>query len=221
LTVSFVCVLFDGGEDVPEWSRVYDERWVDRLHRGISRNLWGCDFEVVCLTDRRRRFDTPTRQVALEAKRPNWTALLEAFRPDLGIERGFLLGLDTVIVGSLAPLAGYSGEFAMLSDPYNPTLLCNGVTAFSRDGGARAWEAWRASGTQRFELGGLPSEMVFLRDAFPAAERLDRLYPGQIASYKCHVRPEGLGADVRVVYFHGQPKPDELLAESWVREHWR
>jgi len=219
--ISFVCVLFDGRDDVPEWSRVYDESWVEKLYRGIARNLGGLDFELVCLVDRRRQFTEPVRQVQLAMVQPNWTALMEAFRPELGIERGFLLGLDTVIVGSLAQIVLYAGDFALISDPYRPLQLCNGVTAFSASGAARVWRAWESRGSKRFDLGhrNNPSEMVFMRETFPDAERLDELYPGQIVSYKCHVQEHGLG-NARIVYLHGEPKQQQLT-DAFVKEHWR
>jgi hypothetical protein len=48
---------------------------------------------------------------------------------------------------------------------------------------------------------------------------IDDLCPGEVVSYKAHVRGRGLGK-ARIVYFHGDPKPPALMHEDWVREHW-
>jgi hypothetical protein len=48
---------------------------------------------------------------------------------------------------------------------------------------------------------------------------IDRLFPGQVVSYKGHVVPQGLG-DARIVYFHGDSKPHQIQAD-WIDQHWR
>ncbi|AZO34189.1 MAG: hypothetical protein EOS76_01485 [Mesorhizobium sp.] len=49
-------------------------------------------------------------------------------------------------------------------------------------------------------------------------EHIDVLWPGDVVSYKAHVRGKGLGS-ARIVYFHGVPKPP-AVDESWVTEYW-
>ncbi len=48
---------------------------------------------------------------------------------------------------------------------------------------------------------------------------LDDEFPGQVLSYKVHVRKEGM-ARARIVYFHGIPKMD-AVRDEWVKLHWR
>jgi hypothetical protein len=50
------------------------------------------------------------------------------------------------------------------------------------------------------------------------ASMIDDLFPGQVRSYKGHVRQNGLG-DTRICYFHGELKPHQI-DEPWIREHW-
>jgi hypothetical protein len=39
-------------------------------------------------------------------------------------------------------------------------------------------------------------------------------------SYKAHVRGKALPDSARVVYFHGEPKQNDV-GDAWVRDNWR
>lgn len=228
--LTVLSVLFDGRDaehgNIPPFSaNRYGPEWADRLYRGIKRHLRQ-PFRFVCLTDREYDFAERIEQVRLEQPTEGWMAINEAFRPDLGIERGLLMGLDTVIVGSLDDLASFDGPLGVPRDPIHPRMPCNAVVSFNADAADFLWTEWnrdRWHWRRECMFMGHPSEMVFLRKLWPRPDfhYLDDAFPDQLVSYKCHLRPRNLArGDARIVYFHGKPKPCELKADDWVRQEW-
>lgn len=198
-----VATVYYESLDVPDFSRCYSPEWVDKLYRGVARNLTQ-PFRFVALTDRQYGFAEPIEQQKLLDTR--WTtACIQLY----GIEadRLLLLGLDTIITGNLDAIIAYEGPLAVPRDPYRTIHPCNGVVLCPPrpDIVAAALSSPNVS------------DMTVL-DPF-AHEWLDDLFPGQIKSYKVHVQGQGVG-DARIVYFHGSPKPHQLGHLPWVKKGW-
>jgi len=188
------------------FSRCYDESWVEKLYRGFARNLT-LPFRFVIFTDKERKFCEPIEQEPLYPPH-DYTACIQPYR--LGVPM-ILVGLDTVVTGNCDHLAMYCLEAKRLAvprDPYEPRVVCNGV-------------ALVPAGHERVALDhdGKTNDMDWIRAHRPAV--LDDLFPGQVQSYKVHVKGRKLG-DARIVYFHGEEKPHQEYASTpWIREHWR
>lgn len=201
-------IFWQANESSFDFSRAYNEEWVERVYRGFARNLTK-PFRFVCFSDRPRTFREPIEQEPILATKPDYSTCIEPYRLDAPM---ILVGLDTVITGNCDALADYclsADVLAVPLDPYNPRQVCNGVALVPAGQRARMWD--------RFDR--KTNDMEWIR-ANPYAV-LDDLFPGQITSYKGHVKKRGLG-DSRIVYFHGLEKPPEIEARtSWVREHWR
>ncbi len=189
-----------------DFSRMYDESWVERLHRGFARNLT-VPFRLVLFTDRERSFVEPVEQVV---------------QPDLG-QGGYgdcirpyalnspmiLVGLDTIVTGNCDELALWCFEKTVLClprDPYRPHQAINGVGLVPAGHGRIASEHHGEN------------DMVHVR-RYPH-RLIDDEFPGMVRSYKGHAEKHGLG-DTRIVYFHGLKKPHELGHVDWIKEHWR
>lgn len=219
------CVLFQGTEQqvaAPSLG-VYGPEYVDALYRGVRRHFDG-ELRFVCLVDQEYGFSEPVESVKLLEPKSGWLTLLEAFRPDLGMDRRLVLGLDTVITGDLTEIAEWDGELCMPRDPFTPELLCNG--ALIADAGASDW-LWALYQQQKdhwpshWEVAGKPSEMAFLRHHCPSyCNVTDVEFPGQVVSYKAHWL-QGDCPDARIVYFHGHPKPHDLLETDSLGSAWR
>ena len=68
----------------------------------------------------------------------------------------------------------------------------------------------------------VPSEMDVLRRYYNDSDRLDVIFPYQIQSYKKHIVPDRRLLDTAsIVYFHGKPKPHQIMYKQWVQENWR
>lgn len=188
-------------EHSAEASRCYTEEWVNRLARGFKRNL-SIPHRFVALTDRPYQLDCD--QELLSTDKPDWSCMIEPFRIEGPL---IVVGLDTVIVGNIDPLAEWCFRRDRIGLPRSPgkDYACNAI-ALVPAGYKQVFMSWSGE-----------NDMEWLR-TFPH-DLIDDDFPGWVSSYKCDVRPNGLGAS-RVVYMHGRPKMHEM-AEPWVREHWR
>lgn len=189
-----------------EFSRCYDESWVIKLYRGVTRNLTR-PFRFVLFTDEiRNELPLNIVQRPLTTRPITYGSFTEPYK--LG-EPMILMGLDTVIVGNIDHLAHYcltANDVALPRDPYAPKRACNGV-ALVPAGKQDIWQRWRGE-----------NDMEWLR-AQPHVF-IDDLFPETVVSFKGSVQTRGL-RDARIVYFHGNPKMHELLDQPWIQRHWK
>ena len=203
----------------------YSPQWADRLYRGIKRNTTA-EINFVCLVDQDYTFEEKgIKAVRFQEKHQGWSWVMESMRPDLGeCKQRVVVGLDTLITGSLDEILSFDGELGLLTDPIFPHTICNGVGIYARDLCLKIWEDWQS---RRKELlrecifGGHFSEMVYLRKYYGDCARLDQIYKDQIQSYKIHYTQSRTRQEkARIVYFHGQPKmqqiPDVELLRCWI-----
>jgi len=195
-------VLRAGGE--------YKTAHVLALLAGVER-YWpyvAMPLRVVVVTN-----DDDATALAVEHRRllypwSGWWSKLALFSPDLD-DLGDLLyfDLDTVVVGSLEDVAA-AGCLTLLQDFYRPAALGSGLMYLPLECRAAVWAKWLEgpSGFIRRYRG----DQDFLADALRgvAVECWQALLPGQVVSYKVAVQPRRqIPADVRVICFHGQPRP--------------
>lgn len=184
----------------------YTEADVEKLYRGFSRNL-SEPFRFVCFSEKERSYSEPIEQKLLQDELPQYGAMIEPFKLN---EPMIIVGLDTVITGNCDHLARYcltADRIAVPRDPFYPDKLCNGVVL------APAGSAWFWND----KPDGM-NDMDWVRSHDLAV--IDDLFPGQVVSFKRHVRKQGLNDDMRVVFFHGELKPHELLHIGWIDRHW-
>lgn len=197
-------LLWDANEHSYEFSKCYDEAWVTRLYDGYARNL-NRPFRFVLFTDRQRALPAHIEQDMMKSKTLDYGACIEPYR--FGVPM-ILTGLDTVITGSIEHLAEYcltQKAIALPRDPNAPHQACNGV-ALIPAGHQYVYRNWHGE-----------NDMAWMRKQEHAF--IDDLFPGQVVSYKCQVKKNGLG-DARIVYFHGQEKANDLTNVPWIKRHW-
>lgn len=180
--------------------------YVNKLADMVARNL-ETPHRFVCLTDDpsglARGIET------IPATETGWWAKLELFRELKG--QTLFLDLDTIITGPLEPFTEYAGRFACLRDFYRPEGLGSGVMAWNGDLSC-VWERWVAEGKPRPKGG----DQAFLETVLPDADRLQKLYPNLIKSYKRDGWPD---AGTSLVCFHGNPRP-HAVDDEWVKDIW-
>jgi hypothetical protein len=185
-------------------SRCYTPEWVNRLYRGFKRNLT-VPFRFVVLTDKEYQFTRGVEQELLSTEEPTWASMIEPFRIDGPL---IVVGLDTIVRSNIDHMARWCETAKTIALPKSPgkPYACNGV-ALVPQGQTRIYTDWAGE-----------NDMEWLR-TFPHVFT-DDLWPGQIESYKCYVRPKGT-RQTRIVYFHGSPKMQDLVETEWVKRHWR
>lgn len=202
--LNVVTCLWQPNDTSFEFSRCYDESWVEKLYRAAARNLTE-PFRFVLFTDEPRCLGPSISQEPLTTRPITYGSFTEPYK--LG-EPMILMGLDTVITGNVDHLAHYcmTGDVIALSrDPYMPSRACNGV-ALVPAGHQQIWNSWRGE-----------NDMEWLRRQPHVF--IDDLFPESVVSYKGTVRERGL-RDARICFFHGNPKMQDLTDTPWVAEHW-
>ncbi|MGB2192669.1 MAG: hypothetical protein ACPH3A_08860, partial [Luminiphilus sp.] len=64
------------------------------------------------------------------------------------------------------------------------------------------------------------SEILYLDEVFPGFKRSLKFQMAQQQGKKL-LLPKSLPSELRLIDFHGRPKPHELTDWNVVREHWR
>lgn len=191
------------------YSTSYTESDVEKLYRGFKRNLT-VPFRFVCFVDRIRDFKEPVDQYLIKGE-PTYGTMMQPYELN---EPMIVVGLDTIIVGNCDKLAAYcigADKLATPLDPFYPDRVCNGVV-LAPAGCSWVW-------TDKPE--GM-NDMAWMQSLYEQGKAvlIDDLFPGQVVSYKRHVRLQGLDDDMRIVYFHGELKAPELAHVGWIARHW-
>lgn len=203
MNITVATMLWDANKHSMYFSRMYDESWVVKLYNGFSRNLT-VPWRFVLFTDCLRDLPNDILQEFIRTKEPDYGAYIEPFRYGVPM---ILCGLDTVIVGNCDHLANYClnrKKLALPRDPNDKKVACNGV-ALIPEGHQHIYRNHRGE-----------NDMIYLRGQ--EHDYIDDLFPGQVVSYKGHVKKNGLDG-VKICYFHGQEKPHEL-DDPWIEQHW-
>lgn len=204
-------VLRSGGD--------FEPRHVARLVAQIERHLPGA--EIVCLSD----VAVECERIALKHDWPGWWAKMELYRPDIGGDLLYI-DLDTTIVGPLDEIAA-AGQLTVLADFYRPELVQSSLMFLPEADRAEIWRAFSSDPARHMaecatrERWG---DQGFLNELWNAgAARWQDVLPGQVVSWKLHVRkavnPARESGDgtvpqrARIVCFHGAPRPWEVAGE--------
>lgn len=205
--LNVACCLWDPNIHTFEWSKRYDETWVEKLYSMFHRNLT-MPFKFVVFTDRYRTFlDVHIEQRKLITEVPDYGCLIEPFSLN---EPTIICGLDLIVLENIDHMARYCfyGEKPAVVD--HPSIKGKKINpiVFVPKGNRHIYESWCGE-----------NDMDWLQKQ--DTQSSDVLWPKQILSLKLHdVRRKGTQG-AKVIYFHGEPKADGMMGEDWVRNHWR
>ena len=217
-----------------KWGTLYSAAYVNVLYNAARAQLTG-DFRFVCLTDDAQglvpeidHFPIPDMGLSeFNWKKGGWPKL-SVFKAELYDITGrcLFLDLDSVITGPLDDLFTYPGDVAVIDTSANWNAL----------GGNAAPMA--GTGVFTFTIGQFPE--IFERfmadhDGNVAKYRIEQIYlqgelpegamtfwpPEWVLSFKYHLRrpalmglvqrPKSPLPETRVVAFHGEPRPIDLI----------
>lgn len=217
------------------WGKPFQSEYVNRLFCGVRRHL-PLPHKFVCVSDEPLALLKDIDR--LRPGLPGWTRNLNKFwlyKPNNGLKgRILFFDLDTVIVGDLSEIAQYDGYWCGIQ-PFDPerakldTHSGGGVMSFEAGTLDFMWdevssdpEGW-AEATKRPNTPQFPGgieRFALKRLLGDRREHWQTLYPGQVVSYKRHIRQtQKVPKNARVVCFHGKPRPHEVN-EPWMKEHW-
>ncbi len=202
--ITIATQLWDATDESFSFSRMYDTSWVEKLYRGFQRNLTH-PFRFICYSEKERTYAEPIEQRRIIGE-PSYASCIQLFNLEGPL---IICGLDTIVTGNCDGLAEYAllgkPALALPRDPYHPSVACNGVCLVPK------------GHTHIASLHEGQNDMAWVRQ-FPHVF-IDDVFPGQVLSYKVHVKEQGLN-DTRICYFHGALKPHEI-DEPWIKECWR
>ena len=235
-----------------KWGTLYSADYVNVLFSATRRNISG-PFRFVCLTDD----DTglvdgieafPIPDIGLEPG--NWThgawPKIAVFLSDLyGLTgRALFIDLDMIVCGDLTPFFDYGeGLVAINEGIWNGTPPSTMSSIFAFDLGEMGWLVDRLQSDRENLTKSYNIEQAYLHGE---VENIDYWPNAWLASYKRHLRqpllvdrfkePKRPAPEVRIIVFHGRPRPMDLLGNSsgnrdlfphyvgkpvgWMRDYW-
>jgi len=104
--INIVCVYKD---------QKYSEDWVDRLYRGVKRNI-NIDFSFHCISNRQTKYNT----IPLQLDSNGYWNKIELFRKDLFNGPVLYFDLDVVICNDITPMieSCTDSKLYMVEEPY-------------------------------------------------------------------------------------------------------
>ena len=203
--ISVYCVLRSGSE--------YKAEHVVRLQAQVMKHLPDADFRCLCDIEVGGVKTTP-----LAYDWPGWWSKMELFRPEISGDILFM-DLDTSIVGDLSDIASID-RLTLMRDIYRPDGLQSSIMYLPEAERTPIWTEWADRPQHWIGLYRQGGDQAFLERFWLArASRWQDLLPGQIVSWKSHVRKalhddeSGNGSiptNARVVIFHGKPRPWDI-----------
>jgi hypothetical protein len=211
--IAVYCVLRSGG--------IYDADWVERLQRGVARNLKR-KHRFVCLSD----VEVPGERIPLWHHWPGWYSKIELFRPGVIEPPALYLDLDNVVVRNIDVLTRCPHDFAMLRNFNRPEYASSCVMWFGAEAPRQVYDrfvinpAYWMHYHETHRDGPYLGDQAFIWDALGReVEFLDLPRP-ILASYRKDIQPTGeLPPETLMVAFGGSLKPN-TVRHAWLKAAW-
>jgi hypothetical protein len=196
----------------------YLAEYVNRLFRAVRRNGYAGAF--YCLTDDASGLEPEIIAVPVSPICEGWWHKIYLFSWDHGIAARLLyMDIDMVITGSLDDVLAYDGDFATGSQFNRPGQINSTLMSIPPGFGRPIWTTFvrRRSMVMR----SFDGDSRFVKSINGTkTSRWQDMFPGQLVSYKKHVRGGPLPEGARFVSFHGKPGPedvdDEFVKRCWI-----
>lgn len=190
LTVA--CVLSEGPK------RSYDETHVERLQKMVAEHVEQ-PYRFLCLTN----MHVSCESLSLVRDWPSWWSKIELFSPDLfkgNRDRILYLDLDVTITGKLDDLVDYPAPF----------VICRDFLKLGFNSSVMVWDAGYADNIYTLfndsVMKRLHGDQNWIQGVLPDAATFPKRW---CISYKRSLL-EGQSDDMRVLVYHGNPKPWDL-----------
>lgn len=207
----------------------YDTVYVERLRSMVDRYL-PVDHEFVCLTDRPDELPTIKTVDISHLDWPGWWGKLALFEPQWRAGEDVLyFDLDTVIVGSLFPLAALDLDFGICANFTRaagstdwPCKYGSCVMKIGARVGNELYELFRADAAIHMSNYRKTGDQQLIEDAISNATLLQEVLPaGYFLGYRDLPRyPTHAPVGCSIIVFAGRNKPDNCQV-PWVGAAWR
>jgi hypothetical protein len=210
--INVVCVLRAGGKVG------YDATWVEKLQRGVARNL-SVPHRFVCLSD----CDVPCERIALEHSGKGFWAKIQLFRPGQFHDPVLYLDLDTVICNSLDPIVEciQRQEFVMWYEA--DKNIHSSAFMWWRQDHSWLWDLYQQQSPEHWAA--MYSEPPLYGDQAFVSERVSHTLltdhcPRQWFHIASRRDTESLSEVKLLMFRKTSQKPSTMLDHALVRAHW-
>jgi hypothetical protein len=194
-------------------SKDFDGEYVTRLKAGVGEHL-KMPHRFVCLSS----VEVPCQRIPLMHNWPGWWSKVELFRLPPPV---LYFDLDTMPVGDLGDIGAHAlqSPFTTLRDFYRENGIGSGMMSWAADGVRQLYDTFAADPAMWQDRLRTRGDQAFIEENMMGGDRWQDVLPGQVVSYKAHVRAatrrgesgEGHAPNgSRVVCFHGKPKPRDI-----------
>lgn len=190
------------------------KEYVENLHRMVRENSTaGLDFW--CFTDYNQAYaegisKKPFKHEFLKG----WWQKVALFEKDVFPEgeRIVFFDLDTLIIGNIDDLLGYTGFFSMLAPFRKGQMKQSGVMAWKHGTVCQIWDMFKML---RFPMTG-NGDQEWIGNQISTANLFQSLFPDMFVSYK--INKKQFPDKASIVLFHKNPKPHEC--KDWVMDYY-
>jgi hypothetical protein len=215
-------------------SGAYSMEYANKSYSMVKRHLRR-EFDAYCITDRPAELHHEITPISpLIDGVEGWWNKLFFFAEQMPDGFIFTLDVDVLVVGDLTPIINYAtehvAEMACYSDAihWEGSKFSSSMMIFRSGALSHIYDRFKKEypGIRNFKGGDqvwtFPqlSEILYLDEVFPGFKRSLKFQMAQQQQGK-FLLPNSLPSELRLIDFHGRPKPHELTGWNVVREHWR
>jgi hypothetical protein len=200
------------------------ERYINNLFSGIKNHSHE-PLKFVCFTNEQLNLsgDIETRKIEF-VSRKGVLPRMYMFSEKSGLfgNQVLCLDIDVIITGDMTDILSYDGLYCTRASfaPREQGTLDGDIQGFyaCADLEKILWKPLEETPAvvESITTG---RERYWIRHVMKQADVWQTLFPGQVVSYKRHVRGT-LPANARIVSCHGYPRPHQIN-EEWIKEKWK
>lgn len=218
-----------------KWGTKYDATYVNKLHSMVSRHLT-LPHRFVCFTDNSagfhpsiEAFPMPSPDLMNETARGSWNKV-HTLRSDLGRLKGrtLFLDLDIVILQNIDCFFELPGEFCIIKEWSQSSHGLGNSSVYRFEAGAHAnvYENLIANRSAVYKQ--YRHEQAYVTGTISQTTPLTYWPEEWCRSFKRHclpswplnwVRSPSIPDDVKILIFHGDPKPEDAIIGSRYKLH--
>jgi len=211
----------------------YAMEYANKSYSMMKRHA-GMNFTPYCITDRPDELDPEIRPIKPEMEVKGWWNKMLAFSPAMPSGWIVVMDIDLLIVNSIRQELEYGFQNVKQIGAYSDAIHwmgCKFSSSFMifRSGDlSHIYENFKKNheqivdhpGGDQVWLGPQLSDVCYIDEAFPSFKKSLKFDLSKIDGNMLTI-PNELSGDIKIVDFHGRPKPHEIAHVPFVRDNWR
>lgn len=204
----------------------YKPEYVTKMRSMLLRHL-RIPFEFYCLTEDASGLSDDIGIIEPFPGLEGWWNKMALFSDRMPAGSLLYLDLDQIILGDITGIIEecLKQDFSCYADHihYQGVKLGTALMTFNSGSFPDIWGKFWVNQEKIQEVYATGGDQVYLGSSIQNPWFMDEHFPGAVQSYKFDILPTGKppGPEVKLVNFHGRPKPHDLRLVPWVKENWK